>query len=183
MLGNVLQGRCCCCCCSRTDGRTDGAAVTMAQAKIQAKTSDAPRGQFSRTLSMADRSGRLLESLDELEMRYASDQARATCASAESLLEISESRLKKSRQQAASERAGQTARRRRNPVVFPNRRQNQRHLCGYKKMCVVVMCGLCLRQGGGFTRSSIGHGAGKGVHPGNDPVHTEQSRNAEHLCW
>ncbi|XP_029926528.1 BAG family molecular chaperone regulator 2 [Myripristis murdjan] len=41
----------------------------MAQAKIQAKMNDAPIGKFSRTLSMADRSGRLLESLDQLEMR------------------------------------------------------------------------------------------------------------------
>ncbi|XP_070697255.1 BAG family molecular chaperone regulator 2 [Pempheris klunzingeri] len=41
----------------------------MAQAKIQAKMSDAACAKFSRTLSMADRSGRLLESLDQLEMR------------------------------------------------------------------------------------------------------------------
>lgn len=41
----------------------------MAQAKIQAKMSDAPCAKFSRTLSMADRSGRLLESLDQLEVR------------------------------------------------------------------------------------------------------------------
>ncbi len=44
----------------------------MAQAKIQAKMSDAPGAKFSRTLSMADRSGRLLESLDQLELRYRS---------------------------------------------------------------------------------------------------------------
>lgn len=42
--------------------------LIMAQAKIQAKMSDAPK--FSRTMSMADRSGRLLESLDQLELRY-----------------------------------------------------------------------------------------------------------------
>nr|XP_019945398.1 PREDICTED: BAG family molecular chaperone regulator 2 [Paralichthys olivaceus] len=41
----------------------------MAQAKIQAKMNEPPCSKFSRTLSMADRSGRLLESLDELEMR------------------------------------------------------------------------------------------------------------------
>lgn len=40
----------------------------MAQAKIQTKMNEAC-GKFSRTLSMADRSGRLLESLDQLEMR------------------------------------------------------------------------------------------------------------------
>ncbi|KAI9535214.1 BAG molecular chaperone regulator 2 [Dissostichus eleginoides] len=41
----------------------------MAQAKIQAKMNDAMGSKFSRTLSMADRSGQLLESLDQLEMR------------------------------------------------------------------------------------------------------------------
>lgn len=41
----------------------------MAQAKIQAKMNEAPCSKFSRTLSMADRSGQLLESLDQLEMR------------------------------------------------------------------------------------------------------------------
>ncbi|XP_039995293.1 BAG family molecular chaperone regulator 2 [Xiphias gladius] len=41
----------------------------MAQAKIQAKMNEAPCSKFSRTLSMADRSGRLLESLDQLETR------------------------------------------------------------------------------------------------------------------
>ncbi|XP_051273602.1 BAG family molecular chaperone regulator 2 [Dicentrarchus labrax] len=41
----------------------------MAQAKIQAKMSEGACAKFSRTLSMADRSGRLLESLDQLEMR------------------------------------------------------------------------------------------------------------------
>ncbi|XP_041645170.1 BAG family molecular chaperone regulator 2 [Cheilinus undulatus] len=40
----------------------------MAQAKIHAKMNEAPC-KFSRTLSMADRSGRLLESLDQLELR------------------------------------------------------------------------------------------------------------------
>ncbi|XP_034536961.1 BAG family molecular chaperone regulator 2 [Notolabrus celidotus] len=40
----------------------------MAQAKIQAKMTEAPC-KFSRTMSMADRSGRLLENLDQLEMR------------------------------------------------------------------------------------------------------------------
>ncbi|GLD66566.1 BAG family molecular chaperone regulator 2 [Lates japonicus] len=41
----------------------------MAQAKIQAKMNDPPCNKFSRTLSMADRSVRLLESSDQLEMR------------------------------------------------------------------------------------------------------------------
>ncbi|XP_029377439.1 BAG family molecular chaperone regulator 2 [Echeneis naucrates] len=41
----------------------------MAQAKIQAKMTEAACSKFSRTLSMADRSGRLLESLDQLETR------------------------------------------------------------------------------------------------------------------
>ncbi|XP_069000942.1 BAG family molecular chaperone regulator 2 [Embiotoca jacksoni] len=41
----------------------------MAQAKIQAKMNEAPCSKFSRTMSMADRSVRLLESLDELEIR------------------------------------------------------------------------------------------------------------------
>ncbi|XP_060895592.1 BAG family molecular chaperone regulator 2 [Labrus mixtus] len=40
----------------------------MAQAKIHAKMTDGPC-KFSRTMSMADRSGRLLENLDQLEMR------------------------------------------------------------------------------------------------------------------
>ncbi|KAF0027400.1 hypothetical protein F2P81_020141 [Scophthalmus maximus] len=45
--------------------------AVMAQAKIQAKMNEAAcTGKFSRTLSMADRSGRLLENLDQLEMRY-----------------------------------------------------------------------------------------------------------------
>lgn len=42
----------------------------MAQAKIQAKVNEAFNAKFSRTLSMADRSGQLLDSLDQLEMRY-----------------------------------------------------------------------------------------------------------------
>ncbi|XP_022058393.2 BAG family molecular chaperone regulator 2 [Acanthochromis polyacanthus] len=41
----------------------------MAQAKIQAKMNEATCSKFSRTLSMADRSGQLLESLDQLEIR------------------------------------------------------------------------------------------------------------------
>ncbi|KAF6731448.1 BAG family molecular chaperone regulator 2 [Oryzias melastigma] len=41
----------------------------MAQAKIQAKMNEAMCSKFSRTLSMADRSGRLLETLDQLEVR------------------------------------------------------------------------------------------------------------------
>ena len=42
----------------------------MAQAKIQSKMTKPQCAKFSRTLSMADRSGRLLETLDQLEMRY-----------------------------------------------------------------------------------------------------------------
>lgn len=41
----------------------------MAQAKIQAKMNESSGSKFSRTISMADRSGRLLETLDQLEMR------------------------------------------------------------------------------------------------------------------
>ncbi|XP_036979363.1 BAG family molecular chaperone regulator 2 [Acanthopagrus latus] len=41
----------------------------MAQAKIQSKMTEPQCAKFSRTLSMADRSGRLLETLDQLEMR------------------------------------------------------------------------------------------------------------------
>ncbi|KAF3708319.1 BAG family molecular chaperone regulator 2 [Channa argus] len=41
----------------------------MAQAKIHAKMNEATCSKFSRTLSMADRSGRLLETLDQLETR------------------------------------------------------------------------------------------------------------------
>lgn len=42
----------------------------MAQAKIHAKMNEASSGsRFSRTMSMADRSGQLLETLDQLEMR------------------------------------------------------------------------------------------------------------------
>ncbi len=51
----------------------------MAQAKIQAKMNEAPCTKFSRTLSMADRSGRLLESLDQLEMRYSGVTGRTMC--------------------------------------------------------------------------------------------------------
>uniref|UniRef100_A0A673GE15 Uncharacterized protein n=1 Tax=Sinocyclocheilus rhinocerous TaxID=307959 RepID=A0A673GE15_9TELE len=39
----------------------------MAQAKINAKMNDASKGKFTRTISMADRSGQLLESLDQIE--------------------------------------------------------------------------------------------------------------------
>ncbi|XP_047459213.1 BAG family molecular chaperone regulator 2 [Mugil cephalus] len=44
----------------------------MAQAKVQAKMSEPPCNKFTRTLSMADRSGRLLENLDQLELRVES---------------------------------------------------------------------------------------------------------------
>lgn len=51
----------------------------MAQAKIHAKMNEAAHGKFSRTLSMADRSGRLLESLDQLEIRYSWSNEAWTC--------------------------------------------------------------------------------------------------------
>ncbi|XP_054654943.1 BAG family molecular chaperone regulator 2 isoform X2 [Dunckerocampus dactyliophorus] len=41
----------------------------MAQAKIQAKLNEATCSKFNRTLSMADRAGQLLASLDQLEIR------------------------------------------------------------------------------------------------------------------
>ncbi|KTG34345.1 hypothetical protein cypCar_00033730 [Cyprinus carpio] len=50
----------------------------MAQAKINAKMNDASKGKFSRTLSMADRSGRLLESLDQIETRVEALREEAT---------------------------------------------------------------------------------------------------------
>ncbi|XP_068423974.1 BAG family molecular chaperone regulator 2 [Clinocottus analis] len=53
----------------------------MAQAKIQAKMNDATCSKFSRTMSMADRSGQLLESLDQLEMRV--EALRETASSME----------------------------------------------------------------------------------------------------
>lgn len=52
----------------------------MAQAKIQAKMTESLGAKFSRSLSMADRSGRLLESLDQLEMRYSYATRRSMCA-------------------------------------------------------------------------------------------------------
>uniref|UniRef100_A0A8C6TJM4 BCL2 associated athanogene 2 n=1 Tax=Neogobius melanostomus TaxID=47308 RepID=A0A8C6TJM4_9GOBI len=53
----------------------------MAQAKIQAKMNESSASKFSRTMSMADRSGRLLETLDELEMRV--DVLRETASAME----------------------------------------------------------------------------------------------------
>ncbi|XP_008320305.1 BAG family molecular chaperone regulator 2 [Cynoglossus semilaevis] len=50
----------------------------MAQAKIHAKMNEAAHGKFRRTLSMADRSGRLLESLDQLEIRVETLRETAT---------------------------------------------------------------------------------------------------------
>ncbi|KAI3363126.1 hypothetical protein L3Q82_011778 [Scortum barcoo] len=67
--------------------------LTMAQAKIQAKMSEPPCTKFSRTLSMADRSGRLLESLDQLEMRVEAlrEAASAMEQERESILEMIQS--------------------------------------------------------------------------------------------
>ncbi|XP_037637860.1 BAG family molecular chaperone regulator 2 [Sebastes umbrosus] len=65
----------------------------MAQAKIQAKMNEAPCSKFSRTLSMADRSGQLLESLDDLEMRVESlrETASAMEQERECILEMIQS--------------------------------------------------------------------------------------------
>ncbi|KAM7408870.1 hypothetical protein PAMA_002542 [Pampus argenteus] len=65
----------------------------MAQTKIQAKMNEIPRSTFSRTLSMADRSGRLLERLDELEIRVESlrEAASAMEQERESILEMIQS--------------------------------------------------------------------------------------------
>ncbi|XP_058507333.1 BAG family molecular chaperone regulator 2 [Solea solea] len=65
----------------------------MAQAKIQAKMNEPPSSKFSRTLSMADRSGRLLESLDLLEMRVETlrETASAMEQERESILEMIQS--------------------------------------------------------------------------------------------
>lgn len=60
----------------------------MAQAKIQAKMNEAPCSKFSRTLSMADRSGRLLESLDQLETRYRHVTGLDMCATHRILEEL-----------------------------------------------------------------------------------------------
>ncbi|KAJ8248178.1 hypothetical protein GJAV_G00239200 [Gymnothorax javanicus] len=66
----------------------------MAQTKIQAKMNDAGKGsKFSRTMSMADRSGRLLEEMDQLELRVEALRETATALEQEkeSLLEIIQS--------------------------------------------------------------------------------------------
>ncbi|KAM7385711.1 hypothetical protein PAMP_001773 [Pampus punctatissimus] len=65
----------------------------MAQTKIQAKMNEIPCSKFSRTLSMADRSGRLLEHLDELETRVESlrEAASALEQERESILEMIQS--------------------------------------------------------------------------------------------
>lgn len=53
---------------THTDTETD--TDIMAQAKISSRmNTDASKGRFSRSVSMADRSMRLLENLDEIEMR------------------------------------------------------------------------------------------------------------------
>ncbi|XP_062375412.1 BAG family molecular chaperone regulator 2 [Sardina pilchardus] len=50
----------------------------MAQAKIQAKMNEAKGGLFSRSMSMADRSSRLLEHMDQLEIRVETLREAAT---------------------------------------------------------------------------------------------------------
>ncbi|MBN3270997.1 BAG2 regulator, partial [Polyodon spathula] len=63
----------------------------MAQAKIHAKMNEGDKNsKFSRSMSMADRSGRLLESLDQLELRVDSlrEAASALEQEKESLLEM-----------------------------------------------------------------------------------------------
>lgn len=52
----------------------------MAQARISAKANE---GRFCRSSSMADRSSRLLESLDQLELRCAGLGARGDAAAGE----------------------------------------------------------------------------------------------------
>lgn len=81
-IGNVLPGaseesrhsQASCAPCGRVSPRADHkreppSLSGMAQAKIQAKMTEAITAKFSRSLSMAARSGRLLESLDQLEAR------------------------------------------------------------------------------------------------------------------
>ncbi|XP_006638927.1 BAG family molecular chaperone regulator 2 [Lepisosteus oculatus] len=66
----------------------------MAQAKILAKMNESERNsKFSRSLSMADRSGQLLESLDQLELRVEALREAATAMEQEkeSLLEMIQS--------------------------------------------------------------------------------------------
>ncbi|KAL4640908.1 BAG family molecular chaperone regulator 2 [Arapaima gigas] len=66
----------------------------MAQAKIQHKMGEGGKsGRFDRTVSMADRSGRLLESLDQLEMRVEALRESATAMEQEreNLLEMIQS--------------------------------------------------------------------------------------------
>ncbi|KAB5582028.1 hypothetical protein PHYPO_G00182480 [Pangasianodon hypophthalmus] len=66
----------------------------MAQAKISARVNtDTAKGKFSRSVSMADRSMRLLESLDEIEMRVEALREAATAMEheRESLLEMIQS--------------------------------------------------------------------------------------------
>ncbi|XP_030628833.1 BAG family molecular chaperone regulator 2 [Chanos chanos] len=66
----------------------------MAQAKIHAKMNDAAKGSmFSRSMSMADRAGRLLESLDQLELRVEALREAATAMEQEKecLLEMIQS--------------------------------------------------------------------------------------------
>ncbi|XP_067466017.1 BAG family molecular chaperone regulator 2 [Thunnus thynnus] len=67
----------------------------MAQAKIQSKMNEPPCSKFSRTLSMADRSGRLLEHLDQLEIRVESlrEAASALEQERECILEMIQSTL------------------------------------------------------------------------------------------
>ncbi|XP_059215361.1 BAG family molecular chaperone regulator 2 [Centropristis striata] len=62
----------------------------MAQAKIQAKMNEAACSKFNRTLSMADRSAQLLESLDQLEIRVESlrETASAMVQERECILEM-----------------------------------------------------------------------------------------------
>ncbi|KAM9365761.1 LOW QUALITY PROTEIN: BAG family molecular chaperone regulator 2 [Pholidichthys leucotaenia] len=65
----------------------------MAQAKIQAKMNEAAQASLAGTLSMADRSGRLLETLDQLEMRVEAlrDAASAMEQERECILEMIQS--------------------------------------------------------------------------------------------
>ncbi|XP_068613149.1 BAG family molecular chaperone regulator 2 [Brachionichthys hirsutus] len=65
----------------------------MAQAKIQARMGESSTAKFNRTLSMAARSGRLVESLDQLEVRVEAlrDAAAAMEQERECILETIQS--------------------------------------------------------------------------------------------
>lgn len=180
----------------------------MAQAKIQSKMTEAQCAKFSRTLSMADRSGRLLETLDQLEMRYGEVPGLSMCGADRAwswtytlytiysiILYDTDVIVTGWGDEIVVEATTAAA----GSVVIIIRfwkfssftvsvtwiwdfsalsLYNSSDFCGCGWTSAHVLLSLSGRQGGGFTRSSIGHGAGKGVHPGNAPVHSERTRNA-----